>query len=104
MTFLSGKIVKWRFADGPMANMTIEHAFHEDGSVTWRFLDGPHQGASATEKRCAAVEINDQTWAVSYLAASGHTLTVVLSLPDRSAVAVASSEKFWEVVRGTFEM
>jgi hypothetical protein len=87
-----------------MPNTTFEHSFHEDGSVTWRIVDGPHKGASAREKSYAAVKVNENTWAISYLAASGHTLTVVLSLDNRRAFAFASNEKSWESLTGTFEI
>ena len=39
---------------------------------------------------------------VSYLAASGYTLTVVLNFSDRQLIGVASSAKEWFPVRGTF--
>jgi hypothetical protein len=104
MNALTGKSLTWTFVNGPMAGTTFGHTFHDDGSVTWRILDGQYKGASAREKACGAVKINDKTLAVSYLAASGHTLTVVLSLDDGSAVAFASNEKSWELLNGTFAM
>lgn len=104
MNALSGKRVKWTFADGPMPGTNFEHTFHEDGSVTWHILDGAYKGASKREKAYGAVKVNDQTLAVSYLAASGHTLTVVLSLRDGSAFAFASNGTSWEQLTGTFEM
>jgi hypothetical protein len=42
MNSLSGKSIRWTFADGPMAGTTFEHLFDDDGSVTWRIVDGPH--------------------------------------------------------------
>ncbi len=104
MNSFNGKKIRWTFADGPMPDTTFEHSFHEDGSVTWRIIDGEHKGATATEKSYAGVKINDRTWAISYLAASGHTLTVVLNLDDGKAIAFASNDKSWYALRGTFEM
>jgi hypothetical protein len=50
------------------------------------------------------VRINDQAWAVSYLAESGHTLTVVLDFANHRATGFASSEKTWHQLSGTFEV
>jgi hypothetical protein len=104
MISLAGKTIRWRFADGPVAGMTFEHVFHEDGSVTWRYVDGAQKGATAREKSYVAVKVNEKTWAVSYLAASGHTLTVVLSLDDGRAYGFASDAKSWHSFTGTFEL
>ena len=41
---------------------------------------------------------------VSYLSHSGYTLTVVLNCPAESIVRVASHEKNWFPVRGSFEL
>ncbi|HEX9164037.1 MAG TPA: hypothetical protein VF980_20205 [Thermoanaerobaculia bacterium] len=103
MTFRP-KLIRWTFADGPMAGTHFEHSFDDDGSVTWTILDGPYKGASKREKSCSVVSVNEKTAAISYLAASGHTLTVVLSLADGRAVGFASNEKEWQVTSGTFEV
>jgi hypothetical protein len=87
-----------------MAGTTFEHDFNADGSVTWRIVDGQHKGASAREKSYSAVKVGAQTWAISYLAASGHTLTVVLSAEDRRAVAFASNNTSWDSMHGRFEI
>ena len=79
MTWLTGKTIRWTFVDGPTAGATFEHSFNDDGSVTWRALDGQWKGATAREKSYVAVKVNEKTWVISYLAASGHTLTVVLN-------------------------
>ncbi len=104
MNSLTGKKIRWTFADGPMPNTAFEHTFNQDGSITWQIADGPHKGATATEKSYAGVKINDRTWAISYLAASGHTLTVVLNLDDGKAIAFASNDKSWYALSGTFEI
>ena len=104
MTSLAGKTIRWTFVDGPAAGITFEHVFGEDGAVTWRIVTGAHTGASNREKSYAALRINDKTWAVSYLAASGHTLTVVLNLEDHRAIAFASDNTSWHMQNGTFEI
>lgn len=104
MTSLSGKTIRWKFVDGTTAGTTFEHTFDPDGSIVWRALDGPYQGASRREKGFGAVRVNDQTWAVSYLAESGHTLTVVLDFANHRATGFASNERTWEQLSGTFEV
>ena len=101
---LTGKTIRWTFADGPVAGMTFEHDLHDDGSVTWRYVDGDHAGASAREKSCAAVKVNEQTWVLSYLSASGHTLTAVLDFNTSRVIAFGSNDKLWSVQHGTFEL
>jgi molybdenum cofactor biosynthesis protein MoaF len=104
MTSLSGKSIRWTFTDGPTAGTPFEHSFGADGSVTWRIVDGPHKGTTKREGPYAAEQIGEQTWAVSYLAASGHTLTVVLSFADHRAIGFASNDKTWVPLHGTFEV
>lgn len=104
MDWLAGKTIRWRFADGPVADWTFDHSFNEDGSVTWRVVDGPHQGATVREKSYAAVKVSEKVWVISYLAASGHTLTVVLNFDDHSMVGFGSNEKSRSTQTGTFEL
>ena len=104
MGLLAGKRIRWSFVDGPIPDTTFEHSFNVDGSVTWTIVDGPHKGASVREKEYGAVKVSENTWALSYLAASGHTLTVVLNLENHRAFAFGSNEKSWEMVNGTFEI
>ena len=104
MTTLTGKTIRWMFADGPTAGMTFEHTLNPDGTIVWRALDGAFKGASRQEKHYGAVRINDQAWAVSYLAESGHTLTVVLNFANHQATGFASGDKTWHQISGTFDM
>jgi hypothetical protein len=104
MDSLIGKTIKWTFDDGPMAGTAFEHGFDADGGVTWTLASGPNKGASAREKSYGAMKVNDKTIAISYLASSGHTLTVVLSLDDQRMYGFASSDKEWFAMNGTFEI
>ena len=104
MTSLSGKTIRWMFVDGPTAGATFEHTLNPDGSIVWRAVDGAFKGASRREKLYGAVRINDQTWAVSYLAESGHTLTVVLDFASHRATGFASDDKTWHQLSGTFDV
>ena len=104
MTSLSGKTIRWTFVDGPTAGTTFEHTLDPDGSITWRAIDGAYKGASRREKAYGAAKIGDEVWVVSYLAESGHTLTVVLNFANRRATAFASDDKTWDQLSGTFEL
>jgi|ERR1043166_5537521 hypothetical protein len=103
MNSLTGKTIKWTIVDGPMPGTSFEHSFHDDGGVTWRIIDGEFKGASAREKSYAAVKVNDKTWVISYLSASGNTLTAVLNLDDHRLVGFGSDAKSWSAFHGTFE-
>jgi MoaF N-terminal domain len=111
---IRGKTIRLIWAEGPTKGTTHEHVFHHDGTVEWRDAAGPQKsrptdkgqkGASPKEKpEYAAVRVADDIYAVSYLAASGYTLTVVLNFREHSVVGFASSSKEWHPVRGTFEV
>jgi molybdenum cofactor biosynthesis protein MoaF len=103
MDSLRGKTVRWSFADGPTAGMVFEHTFEEDGSVVWRIVEGQGKGASRREPRCATVQVSQDVHTVSYLAASGHTLTVVLNLATGRMVGFGSNNTDWSSQSGTFE-
>ena len=87
-----------------MPGATYEHVFHEDGTVVWRVIEGPAKGKSQREKNYTAVRVADDVHAVSYLAASGYTLTVVLNFKDNRMFGFASNDKEWFPMKGTFEV
>jgi hypothetical protein len=109
---IRGKTIRFVWTDGPTKGKTHEHVFHQDGTVTWSDVDasktakpGASTGAAAKEKpQYAATRIADQIYAVSYLAPSGYTLTVVLNFGDHQLVGFASSAKDWHPVRGSFQV
>jgi len=101
---LRGRTLRWTWTEGPTAGWTHEHVFNEDSTVVWRFIEGPQKGQSAHEKEYAAVKVADDVCVVSYLAASGYTLTVVLNFKDKRMVGFASGEKAWYPGKGTFEV
>ncbi len=104
MDSLRGKTLRWTFTDGPMAGTLFEHTFHDDGSVVWRYLDGQGKGQSAQEKRYATMQVTQDVHTVSYLAASGYALTVVLNLATGRMFGFASNNKEWYPLTGTFEV
>ena len=101
---LSGKTLRWTFADGPVAGKTYEHTFNADGSVEYRSIDGASKGKPTRENECATVKVADGIFVISYLAASGYTLTVALNFHDRRMVGFASNSKKWYRQHGTFEV
>jgi hypothetical protein len=109
---IRGKTIRLTWTEGPTKGATHEHVFHNDGTVEWHDASpqkggraGQQKSASPTEKpEYAAVRIADDIYAVSYLAQSGYTLTVVLNLRDHQMAGFASSSKEWYPVRGTFEV
>ena len=111
---ISGKTIRFIWTDGPTKGKIHEHVFHQDGTVEWhdaatsgsaKPATPPQKGPSAGEKpEYAAIKVADDIYAVSYLAPSGYTLTVVLNFHNRKIVGFASGAKDWHPVRGTFEV
>jgi hypothetical protein len=111
---IRGKTIRFTWTDGPTKGATHEHVFHPDGTVEWRRADGsekkstPDQPrkATSTQERAqyAALPVADDIYAVSYLAPSGYTLTVVLNFRDHRLVGFASGAKEWYPAEGTFEV
>jgi MoaF N-terminal domain len=111
---IRGKTIRLIWTEGPTKGSTYEHVFHEDGTVEWRGVDessktpakAQPQTAPSTQERAeyAAVQVADNIYAVSYLAPSGYTLTVVLNFRDRRMIGFASGAKEWYPIGGTFEV
>lgn len=109
---IRGKVIQFKWTEGPTKGITYEHAFHEDGTVEWRDAgqaepprsSGPQQRRAPERPEYAAIEVAEQAYLVSYLAPSGYTLTVVLNFRNQQLVGFASGAKEWFPVRGTFEV
>ena len=105
---VAGKTIRFRWTGGPTQGTTHEHVFHRDGTVEWRAVgDGAKQdGAPETpdRPRYSAVVVADGVTLVSYLAASGYTLTVVLNHRTGELTGIASSSTEWFPVQGRFEV
>lgn len=100
---LYGKTLRWTFKDGPTKDMTFEHTFENDGSVTWRSA-GP-EAKDHRESASAAVKVSDDVHLVSYLSKeSGYTITVALNLDTGAATCFASNGKEWVQQSGTFDV
>jgi hypothetical protein len=102
---ISGKTIRFTWTDGPTQGTTHEHVFHEDGTVEWGAIEGSQKGEPPKERpEYAAFKVADDIYAVSYLAPSGYTLTVVLNFRDHRIAGFASGAKEWYPVQGTFEV
>jgi len=110
---IRGKTIRFVWTEGPTKGKTHEHVFHQDGTVTWSDAEAskaaqPSGGATAAKPKekpqYGAIRITDEIYAVSYLAASGYTLTVVLNFGDQQLVGFASSAKEWYPLRGTLQV
>jgi molybdenum cofactor biosynthesis MoaF-like protein len=106
-----GKTIRWTYEDGPMAGKRLEHTFGADGTVSWRETDGEEKntkqqtGKPATEPKAKyqVAPVNDDVCVVSYLSASGYTLTSILDFASGTIVSFASNEKELVLQRGVFE-
>jgi hypothetical protein len=100
---IRGKTIRLKWLEGPTKGKTYEHIFNADGTVEWRETNGPgttgsapgpRKGSPAKERpEYGAMKVADEIYAVSYLAPSGFTLTVMLNFRDRSMVGFASGAK-----------
>jgi hypothetical protein len=105
--------MRWTWTEGPTKGQVHEHIFHSDGTVEWHDASaaaparasGSASGKPAKERPpYAAFEVTSDVYAVSYLAPSGFTLTVVLNLASRQLVGFASGKDQWHPVRGSVEV
>ena len=105
---VAGKTIRFTWTGGPTQGSTHEHVFHDDGTVEWRAVgDGAKQGGAPEtpdRPRYSAVPVAERVSLVSYLAASGYTLTVVLNYATSEITGIASSSKEWFPVKGEFEV
>jgi hypothetical protein len=99
-----GKTIRFIWADGPTAGKTHEHVFNPDGSVEYAPVENGTVGKFTREKRYVAFKVAQDVFLVSYLGASGYTLTMALNFADGSLCGVASGAKDWFAVKGRFEV
>jgi phenolic acid decarboxylase len=100
---ITGKTLRFTWTDGPTKGETHEHVFNADGSVDYHKVGADAKGKPAHEKKYAAMKVCDGVYLVSYLAASGFTLTVALNFADQSIVGFASNDKQWFPIKGRLE-
>jgi hypothetical protein len=108
---LAGETQRWRFTSGPTANQTYEHTFNRDGTVTWKsVVEPPKKEPSKRDPekkvaptRYASFEVEPDLHLVSYLSASGFTLTILVNRRTRSLFGFASNQNEWYPVQGVLE-
>lgn len=110
---IRGATLRWTWTEGPTSGKVHEHVFHEDGTVEWREVGGDQpaaavkgNGAKAKEPEraaYAAFEVTPEVYAISYRAASGFTLTVVVDISTGELVGFASNSDSWFPLRGISE-
>jgi len=100
---IRGKTIRWRYSDGPTVGMEFEHVFSPDGAVTFRRVDKDGASMPSEKTKYEVARVNDDVYAVTYLAPSGWTLTTALDMKAGTMVSIASNEKELFVQRGTFD-
>ena len=103
---LPGKTVRLSWASGPVKGTTQEHVFHEDGTVEWHSVPRK-SGAAGTKKPERPKYFASDAGTgllISYLSESGYTLTVALDPDAGKVIGVASNDKTWTPVSGSFEL
>jgi hypothetical protein len=98
-----GKTIRLTWTDGPTKGTAQDHIFHVNGTVEWHSVGDDKATKKPERPVYAGVKITDDVCLISYLSQSGYTLTVTLNLRDGTTVGVASNEKTWVPVKGTFE-
>src|SRR3954465_10317036 len=100
---LAGRTMQWRFDTGPTAGKTYEHRFGSDGTVAFSEVGGKAANASSDGQggpRYASFEVAPDMHLVSYLAASGYALTVLVNRRTKQLHGFASNDKSWFPLAG----
>lgn len=100
---ITGHSLRWKFSDGPMAGKSFDHTFSRNGNVSFREVGADPGAKGASADRYEVASVGQDVHAVSYLAPSGYTLTVVLDYKSLKLVAFASNENSLTMQQGTFE-
>jgi len=100
---ITGHTLRWKFFDGPMAGKSFDHTFSRNGNVAFREVDGDPTAKPGGADQYEVASLGQDVHAVSYLASSGYTLTVVLDYKTLKLVAFASNEKSLTMQQGSFE-
>ncbi|HYS56136.1 MAG TPA: hypothetical protein VER58_20445 [Thermoanaerobaculia bacterium] len=102
---VKGHTVRWKWTEGPTAGKTYDHTFENDGSVVFREVQaGSAQGNGTRVKKYASFEVAPDVELVSYLGDHGFTLTVAMNYDTGKIYGIASNDKQWFPVAGTFEV
>jgi hypothetical protein len=86
-----------------MAGKTFDHTFNRNGGVIFREVGGDPNAKPGVADQYQVASLGQDLHVVSYLSASGYTLTVVLDYKTKKLVALASNETSVTMQHGTFE-
>lgn len=100
---ITGHSLRWTFQDGPMAGKSFDHTFSRNGGVIFREVGSDPNAKRGAVDQYQVASLGQEVHAVSYLAPSGYTLTVVLNYRTKKLIAFASNEKSLTMQHGTFE-
>ncbi len=101
-TDLSGKTIRWSYADGPMKGKMFEHSFTNDGTVTWKEA-GEEKPSADSRAKYQFERITLDIYVISYLSGHGFTLTTVVDERSGAIVSYASNEKDLVVQHGSLD-
>jgi len=101
---ITGHSLRFKFNDGPVAGKSFDHTFSRNGHVAFREVDGDPNAKPGVAQQYEVASLGPDIHAVSYLAPSGYTLTVVLDYKTLKLVAFASNEESLTMQQGTFEL
>jgi hypothetical protein len=105
---VTGKTLRFSWTEGPTKGAKHDHVFHDDGTVEWHPAGerekGGRPGEAVERPKVLDEGIASGIRLVSYLSRSGFTLTVVLNAQTGLIAGVASNDKTWVPVRGSFEV
>ena len=99
---IEGKIVRWRYEDGPMKGKGFEHHFGSDGTVAWKEV-GEGKPSADSNAKYEYASIADDVYVFSYLSGSGFTLTTVVNEKTGAVVSFASNERELMIQHGSLE-
>lgn len=101
---ITGHSLRWKFSDGPMAGKSFDHTFSRNGNVAFREVGSDPNAKPGNAEGYEVAPVGQDAYAVSYLTAAGHTLTVILDYRTLKLIAFASNEKSLIMQQGTFEL
>ena len=84
---ITGHSLRFKFVDGPVAGKSFDHTFSRNGHVAFREVGGDPNAKPGVAQQYEVASLGADIHTVSYLAASGYTLTVVLDYKTLKLVA-----------------
>jgi hypothetical protein len=101
---ITGHSLRLKFSDGPMAGKAFDHTFSRNGNIAFREVDGDPNAKAGNAQQYHVASVGQDVHVISYLSATGHTLTVVLDYKSMKLVAFASDATSIIMQQGSFEL